>query len=301
MVACGGRAALWGCGCDDPSSRVVTLRRVDTLSLRFPNHEHPDIPIGMGVHGVGHDPDHDRGIALVEPPHAPLVQFCVDRRGVWLNVPEGMRGVHVNGRPVQRMAMLRAGDTVYLDGIEVVLAGAPVSEVLPHELAGMPTDNNGDQRVVLRGVGGPYHGRCFTLERPRTIGRLRESDIRIDDPGVAERHARIELHGDRVVLRDMGSVDGTMVNGDRVRDAVLASGDQVVIDAHHRFVVEAPGMRNLDRDRRSNDELALSTRQQVAEDSRTPLKQSVRRLPLLLMAAVLLGAALSALLWFAPT
>jgi len=105
-----------------------------------------------------------------------------------------------------------------------------------------------------------------------------------------------------VVLRDLGSVDGSVVNGDRVRDAVLAPGDQIVIDAHHRFVVEAPGMRNLDRDRRSNDELALSAgKQPSAEDGRTPLKQSVRRLPLLLAAAALLGAALSALLWFTPT
>ncbi len=290
--------------------------RVDTLSLRFPNHEHPDIPIGMGVHGVGRDPDHDRGIALVEPPHAPLVQFCVDRRGVWLNVPEGMRGVHVNGRPVQRMAMLRAGDTVHVEGIEVALAGVPVNRVVPQELAAASAETGGGQlggdrpgsaqpgsaqRVVLRGVGGTHHGRCFTLEQPRTIGRLRESDIRIDDPAVAERHARIELHGDRVVLRDLGSADGSVVNGDRVRDAILVSGDQIVIDGHHRFVVEAPGMRKLDRDRRSNDELALSARQQQkAEESRTPLEQSVRRLPLLLAAAALLGAALSALLWFTP-
>ncbi|MEJ7747415.1 MAG: FHA domain-containing protein [Luteimonas sp.] len=273
---------------------------MDNLNLRFPKHEHPDIPIGMGVHGIGRDPDHDRGIAVVQPPHTPLVQFCVDRRGVWLNVPDGMRGVHVNGRPVQRMAMLRAGDTVYVDGIELVLAGAAVSESLPRDLPGTPPAND-DQRVVLRGVGGPYHGRCLTLERPRTIGRLRDSDIHIDDPGVAERHARIELHGDRVALRDMGSVDGTVVNGERVRDAMLSSGDQIVIDAHHRFVVEAPGMRNLDRDRRSNDELALSARQQAADETNAPLKQSIRRLPLLLMAAALLGAALSALLWFAPT
>ena len=273
---------------------------MDTLRLRFPNHEHPDIPIGMGVHGVGRDPDQDRGIALVEPPHAPLVQFCVDRRGVWLNVPEGMRGVHVNGRPVQRMAMLRAGDTVHVEGIEVALAGAAVNRALPHELGPTPPDND-DQRVVLRGVGGAHHGRCFTLERPRTVGRLRECDIRIDDPAVAERHARIELHGDRVVLRDLGSSDGSVVNGDRVRDAILSSGDQIVIDAHHRFVVEAPGMRNLDRDRRSNDELALGVReQQAAGESRTPMAQSVRRLPLLLAAAALLGAALCALLWFTP-
>src|SRR3546814_371936 len=39
---------------------------------------------------------------------------------------------------------------------------------------------------------------------------------------------------------DLGSAEGTLANGEPMRDALLRPGDQVVFDAHHRFVVEAP-------------------------------------------------------------
>jgi len=252
----------------------------------------------MGVHGIGRDPDHDRAIGVVESSQEALVQFCIDRRGVWLAVADGIRGVHVNGRPVLRMTMLRLGDSVHVEGIEMVLAGASVAEGLPRELANAPVDGSGNLRTVLRGVGGQYHGRCFTLDRPRVVGRLEQSDIRIDDPAFADRHARIELHGEQVVLRDLGSYDGSVVNGERVRDALLATGDQVVFDAHHRFVVEAPARTAAvataaaAQDRQIDADLAGNERRLSAG--------SLWRLPWLLVAAVLLAAALAALFWFGP-
>src|SRR3546814_6524338 len=85
-----------------------------------------------------------------------------------------------------------------------------------------------------------YHGRSFTLEQPRLVGRSSDADIRIDDPSFADRHARLDLLGDDIILRDLGSAEGTLVNGEPMRDALLRPGDQVVFDAHHRFVVEAP-------------------------------------------------------------
>ncbi|TWI03922.1 pSer/pThr/pTyr-binding forkhead associated (FHA) protein [Luteimonas cucumeris] len=249
----------------------------------------------MGVHGIGRDPDHDRAIGIVDSPQDALVQFCIDRRGVWLAVADGIRGVHVNGRPVLRMTMLRLGDSVHVEGIEMVLAGAGVAEGLPRELVNAPADGNGNLRIVLRGVGGQYHGRCFTLDRPRVVGRLEQSDIRIDDPAFADRHARIELHGEQVVLRDLGSYDGSVVNGERVRDAVLMAGDQVVFDAHHRFVVEAPARATPAATPGHQD-------RPVATDGadEAPRAGSAWRLPWLLVAAALLATALAALFWFAP-
>ena len=76
----------------------------------------------------------------------------------------------------------------------------------------------------------------------RRFGPTVEADIRIDDPTFADRHARLDLVGDRIILRDLGSAEGTLVNGEPMRDALLRPGDQVVFDAHHRFVVEAPMM-----------------------------------------------------------
>lgn len=271
---------------------------MNDLRLRFPSHDHPDIPIGMGVHGIGRDPDHDRAIGVVESPQDALVQFCVDRRGVWLAVADGIRGVHVNGRPVLRMTMLRLGDSVHVEGIEMVLVGASVADGLPRELANAPADGEGNLRTVLRGVGGQYHGRCFTLDRPRVVGRLEQSDIRIDDPAFADRHARIELHGEQVVLRDLGSYEGSVINGERVRDAVLSPGDQIVFDAHHRFVVEAPARMAAASVTQAAQERPFDA--DLAGDSRSITAGSVWRLPWLLLAAVLLAAALAALFWFGP-
>ena len=135
------------------------------------------------------------------------------------------------------MAMLRVGDSIYVDGGEMVLLGAKRErDALPPAANGQ---DGGDPRVLLRGVGGRYHGRSFTLERPRVIGRGAECDIRLEDPVFSERHARIEVQGTQVLLRGLPGAEPSIVNGEPARDAVLRTGDQIVFDAHHRFVVEA--------------------------------------------------------------
>src|SRR5690606_32943806 len=144
---------------------------------------------------------------------------------------------------VRRMAMLRVGDAIYVDGTELRLVSATPVQLPPDDVPPAAGDGMPDLRVVLRGVGGRYHGRCFTLERPRLVGRHSDADIRIDDPAFADRHARLELVGEQVVLRDLGSAEGSLVNGEAARDALLSAGDQVVFDGHHRFVVEAPQRR----------------------------------------------------------
>ena len=255
---------------------------MDKLRLRFdPGGE--DHPLAVGVHGVGRTA-HGGGLGLVEA--SPIVNFCVDRRGVWLTVPEGTRGVHVNGRPVLRMAMLRLGDAVFVDGSGIRLVSAE-SPRQPAAGFGDSTGEAGDVRGVLRGVGGHYHGRSFTLERPRLVGRAPEADIRIDEAAFAERHARLEVLRGEVVLRDLGAADGSQVNGETVRDAVLQPGDQVVFDAHHRFVLEAPS---------GAPARAVAT---APDPVPAPPPASGRmRLPWLLVAAALLAGLLALLLLF---
>jgi hypothetical protein len=266
------------------------LPPVEQISLRFADAgAGSGISLGAGVHGVGRDGS--GALALVDDARHALVQFCVDRRGVWMTVEEQAHGVHVNGRPVRRMAMLRVGDAIYVDGVEIVLTGRPAAE-LPPKLGNVPVDAVSDPRIVLRGVGGRYHGRSFTLERPRLVGSATDADIRIDDAGFAERHARIDLSGETILLRDLGSVEGSLVNGEPVRDAVLRPGDQIVFDAHHRFVVEAPAIA-MNRD---DVPPALADEDEYA--ATRPTLHSTRRLPWLLLAALLIAAALSALLLF---
>jgi pSer/pThr/pTyr-binding forkhead associated (FHA) protein len=215
------------------------------------------------------------------------VRLCLDRRGAWLQVDPGESGVLVNGRPVRRMAMLRVGDTVWLDGRELQLLAAN----------GAPRDPPGDataaERLVLRGVGGQYHGRCITLDRPRTVGRQPDCDIRVDDPAFPERHARLEPRGDAVVLEPLAADEDSVVNGERVRNAMLRPGDQVVFDAHHRFVLESPGVPRA----RHDAPVDFDDGDEALPDGPAHRTGSgLRRLPWLLLAALLLAAALSALL-----
>src|SRR3546814_854214 len=178
------------------------------------------LPVGAGVHAVGPLEGRDGQLGLVDCAQAARVSFYGDRRGVWLAVADGARGVHVNGREVRRMAMLRVGDAVYVDGVEMRVIGSTAPE-LPGAALHEPTSNGtGDPRVVLRGVGGQYHGRSFTLEQPRLVGRSSDADIRIDDPSFADRHARLDLLGDDIILRDLGSAEGTLVNGEPMRDEI---------------------------------------------------------------------------------
>lgn len=264
---------------------------MEELWLRLSGHD-AELPLAPGVHGIGH---RDGRLQLVEETREALVRFCVDRRGVWMTVAEGGLGVHVNGRPVRKMAMLRVGDAVYLEGQELLLLSAREA---PDAQAGWrpaaADEAAGDPRIVLRGVGGRYHGRSFTLERPRLVGSSAEADIRIDAPAFAERHAQLELHHDRILLRDLGSEEGSLHNGHPVRDAELGPGDQIVFDAHHRFVIEAPA-RTL---RTTEPELRLGESAMDGQRSQRGFGTSARRLPWLLLAALLLAGALSLLLLF---
>ncbi len=82
--------------------------------------------------------------------------------------------------------------------------------------------------VVKRG---PSIGSRYLLEQPVTkAGRHPESDIFLDDITVSRRHAEIRREEDgKVVIRDVGSLNGTYVNRERIDEQVLSGGDEVQI------------------------------------------------------------------------
>lgn len=64
-----------------------------------------------------------------------------------------------------------------------------------------------------------------------TIGRLSECDIVINDQNVSRRHAELHATGDTYELVDLGSTNGSKINGQRVARQVLNDGDQVTFGA----------------------------------------------------------------------
>ncbi len=61
------------------------------------------------------------------------------------------------------------------------------------------------------------------------IGRLPECEVVLPDSNVSRRHAQLQRRGDGVVVSDLGSTNGTKVNGSAVREQVLTSGDEITV------------------------------------------------------------------------
>jgi FHA domain/zinc-ribbon domain len=81
--------------------------------------------------------------------------------------------------------------------------------------------------VVMRG---PNAGSRFRLDGDlTTAGRHPDSDIFLDDVTVSRRHAEFYREGGRFTVRDVGSLNGTYVNGSRIEEAELNGGDEVQI------------------------------------------------------------------------
>ncbi len=85
-------------------------------------------------------------------------------------------------------------------------------------------------------------GRQHDLDRAvTTIGRASDRAIVVDDPEVSRRHAEIRRAGDRYVLADNGSTNGTRVNGEVVTQVELQDGDEIGVgSAVLRFATIEP-------------------------------------------------------------
>ncbi len=92
--------------------------------------------------------------------------------------------------------------------------------------------------VVKRG---PNAGSRFLLDSDvTTAGRHPDSDIFLDDVTVSRRHAEFAREGSGFVVRDVGSLNGTYLNRERIDVAGLAGGDEVQIGKYRMVFLTGP-------------------------------------------------------------
>ncbi|MGQ0712234.1 MAG: adenylate/guanylate cyclase domain-containing protein [Gemmatimonadaceae bacterium] len=75
---------------------------------------------------------------------------------------------------------------------------------------------------------------------PLVVGRAPNSDIPIFDPTISRRHAEVECGNGHFAIRDLGSSNGTYVNGERVTDRAFTPGDVITFGKVSFRVTEAP-------------------------------------------------------------
>lgn len=267
---------------------MLGSRRVQRALLHIPSGRPAEHPLVPGVHRVLRGADGHTAIDHGQPGML-LVQFCLDQRGLWLQVPSGMRSVHVNGRPVRRMALLRAGDNVYADGVDMRVSSPPVEA--PSRLAPGVT---ADPRVLLRGIGGPGHGRAVPVLNGLAAGSDPDADIVLEG-AQAPDHARLAWTPQGLLLRHADPQASSRVNGVAVGQALLGHGDMLEFDPQSRWCVELPVPASGVRAHSGAAEA------QEDRDGQGPVSRGRRswgHWPWLLASALLLSALLSALLLF---
>jgi ABC-type multidrug transport system ATPase subunit len=172
-------------------------------------------------------------VALADDPHCSREQARIRReRSAYLLEPLSKTvPITVNGRPLDGAQRLADGDVIAFSRqrltfrTALVPAATPAGErtlfsaAAPTVVDSMPTDLSID----------------IPASRGFTVGRSSGKDqVALDHPCVSRRHADVEVKAGRVSIRDLGSTNGTFVNGSRITGAVaLSSGDTVDIGPYH--------------------------------------------------------------------
>lgn len=88
---------------------------------------------------------------------------------------------------------------------------------------------SGGEAYALIVASGPRQGLHWTIGDGVEAGRHPDAAIFLDDVTVSRHHAAFSIESGTLVVRDLGSTNGTYVNGTRCDRASLAAGDEVII------------------------------------------------------------------------
>lgn len=95
----------------------------------------------------------------------------------------------------------------------------------------------------LKGTSGSVINQSFPFGESIVLGSSSDCDVQIDEPGISPRHAEInQVDGNALLLKDLDSGTGTLLNGEPVIETLLGSGDEIRIGTC-RWMLQAPGLR----------------------------------------------------------
>ena len=105
-----------------------------------------------------------------------------------------------------------------------------------------PAAVDGVQGYALVVDRGPRAGLTWLLEPgTTTLGRGADQDIFLDDVTVSRAHADVTIGDGPPRIKDAGSTNGIYINGERLDDAGLSAGDEIIIGKYHLILVHGDG------------------------------------------------------------
>lgn len=223
-----------------------------TLSVQGPTGD-KSFPLGPGTSVIGRTPDN-----TIPLPHDEVsrhhAQLLVDGSGCCISDLGSTNGTFVNGIRLgqQRPERLREGDVLQIGPFALGLAFAsgrngPVRVDFPPVRLDVPPARLDVPPERLYKAEAAPTARFDLAQKPAVrIGRASDNDLVVQHPQVSRYHAVLERTGRDFRLTDLGSTNGTMVNGKRItRPQMLREGDAVQI-ATARFVLREGQLEQFD-------------------------------------------------------
>jgi ABC-type multidrug transport system ATPase subunit len=246
------------------------------IRITYPNKESEERTISKRVIRLGRSPDCEvlfdpDTMRMISGEHARLEQTA---DGCVLVHLSSTNPTFCNDRDVQGRVPVKVGDLIRLG------RSGPEIEILALPPLKTPSTGGGSHPAAIPGAtvqAGPQHlallrgsadAERMPIGRGGIIGRPGgEAKFVLDHPHVSRQHARLVVKEDSVVLQDLGSANGTFVNGKRIAKRVtLSEGDRIDIGP---FALEFDGEALASRSRSNNIELVGRDIKRVVTDRMT--------------------------------
>ncbi len=202
------------------------------LKIRYKNNKYNSVWLVEPMISVGRSATND---LVVDDPHVADKHFevHVTHETLTLKNLQPLKPVRVNTVDVIGACTLKVDDEITLGGIELIV----IDPKRESKVSAAETANATQMRAVpttgwaLKANHTALANRVFPLKDTTVIGRSADCDISLAAAHLSRRHAQLQIIDGALFVKDLGSANGTFLNGKQVMEARVKRGDELRFDA----------------------------------------------------------------------
>jgi pSer/pThr/pTyr-binding forkhead associated (FHA) protein len=167
-------------------------------------------------------------------------EIQLDEDNIFLVDMDSTNGTCVNGKKITGRTQIKTWDKLHFDKIAAEIINPEKRR--PTVMRSALTDDALSQTWALKGESVELAGKNFIIGKQMLIGRDLQCDLILNNTMISSRHAKIKSHNGTAKVEDLGSTNGTFVNGEKITQADLKDGDLIKIEPY-LFTVKGPAKK----------------------------------------------------------